>query len=221
MAQPGSASVAASRRLRLMGLEVEELADCAVARLPLGSAPFDTPDGPLRLEELRFASVGTDRIKCLSPEPLFHLPLLSIRGCGAPADLEAVVRRAWAERRTQVRRAQAWLEALGASPAPLAAGAALELPLGLEDESARAIVIGTGRLVLPGRGPLSGIALHRASDRVQHADPSCSSATDLELAVTNRLEKLAHAEGQRARMRVAAATRGRREPKRRGRRSRG
>jgi DNA-binding response OmpR family regulator len=202
-----------------MGLEVTELPDCAVAMLPLGPEPFDTASGALRLDEVRIASVGTDRIKCLAPEPLFHLPILSIRGCSSASDLEACVRRAWTERRAEVARTEAWLDGLGASVLPLAGGAALEIPLGLEDASARGIAFRPGRIVLPGRGPLSGIPLHRASDRVQHADPACASAADLEIAVTTRLEELARAEGKRARMRVAAAARSRRTPRRDERRS--
>jgi CheY-like chemotaxis protein len=202
-----------------MGLEVTELPDCVVATFPLGPEPFETPAGPLRIDEVRIASVGTDRIKCLAPEALFHLPILSIRGCSSASDLEACVRQAWKERRSEVTRTEAWLDALGATARPLAAGAALEIPLGLEDESARGIAFRPGRIVLPGRGPLSGIPLHRASDRVQHADPTCASAADLEIAITTRLEELARAAGKRSRMRLATAARSRRAPDRGGRRS--
>jgi DNA-binding response OmpR family regulator len=197
-----------------MGLQVTELSDCAVATLPLGPEPFETPAGPLQLDEARLASVGTDRIKCLAPEPLFHLPILSIRGCSTASDLETCVRRAWTERRAEVTRTKAWLDRLGASARPLAGGAVLEIPLGLEDEGARGIAFRAGRIVLPGRGPLSGIPLHRASDRVHHADAACVSAADLEIAITTRLEELARAEERRSRMRVAAAARSRRLPHR-------
>jgi DNA-binding response OmpR family regulator len=202
-----------------MGLEVTELPDCAVATLPLGPEPFETPAGPLPIEEARIASVGTDRIKCLAPEALFHLPILSIRGCSTSSDLEACIRRAWKERRAEVTRTEAWLDALGATARPLAEGAALEIPLGLEDESARGIAFRPGRIVLPGRGPLSGIPLHRASDRVQHADPACTSTADLEIAITTRLEELAREAGKRAHMRAAAAARSRPTPKQDDRRS--
>ncbi len=120
MAESRRAPIAAYRRFRLMGLEVTELPDCAVATLPLGPEPFETPAGPLRIDELRLASVGTDRIKCLAPEPLFHLPILSIRGCSTAADLEVRVRRAWTERRAEVTRTKAWLDRLGTSAQPLA-----------------------------------------------------------------------------------------------------
>lgn len=195
-----------ARRLRRMGLEVEELPECAVATLRLGPEPFGSSDGPLRIDLLRFATVGGDRIKCLEPEALFHLPLLSIRGCASAEDLEARVRRAWGEQRDLAERARRWLEELGGSPTPLAAGAAYAIGLGLEDAEARAVASRPGRVVVPGRGPLSGIALHRASDRVQHVD-GCRSAADLAIAVTTRLEELARDEGKRARMRATAAAR--------------
>jgi CheY-like chemotaxis protein len=205
VAESKGACVAICRRLRLMGLQVTELPECAVATLPLGPEPFEGATGPLRLDEVRFATVGTDGIKCLTPEPLFHLPILSIRGCSSATDLAARVRRGWAERRAEVARTKAWLDVLGSPTRPLAGGAALEIPLGLDDESACAVAFRPGRVVLPGRGPLSGVVLHRASDRVQHADPACASGTDLAIAITSRLEELARAEGKRERMRAAAA----------------
>ncbi|MEN8180894.1 MAG: response regulator [Myxococcota bacterium] len=207
MAEASRALVTICRRLRLMGLEVTELEECAVATLPLGPEPFEAPDGSFHPETLRFSTVGSDRIKCLSPEPLFQLPWLSIRGCSAAADIEVRVRKAWAERQVELSQARAWLEGLGGRPQNLAGGALLGLPLELEEEKTCAVVTRPGRLVLPGRGPLSGLALQRAADRVYHAEGSFETAVDLELAVTTRLEELARLEGKRARMRAQVAAR--------------
>ena len=63
------------RRLVAMGLDARPLPGgrSVVAILPLGPAPFESVWGDQRFEAVRFATVGVDRAKCLSPRPLFAL----------------------------------------------------------------------------------------------------------------------------------------------------
>jgi CheY-like chemotaxis protein len=45
-------------------------------------------------------------------------------------------------------------------------------------------------VILPGRGPLSGIALERAGDRVHQVEPGIHTAADLDISVSNRIDEL-------------------------------
>ncbi len=75
------------------------------------------------------------------------------------------------------------------------------MTLGLEDPEAIARLQEPGRLILPGRGPLSGIRLGQMEDRVFVPDPSLTSAVEVELAVSTRLEELARLHERRMRER--------------------
>jgi two-component system chemotaxis response regulator CheY len=176
-----------------MGLEATPLPGgrCLVVDLPFGPEPLETLGEPRSLRAVRFATVGADRIKCLAPRPLFYLPLIRISDCRSGAALEARIRGAWRQRLDRLRRTHAWLEKLGVP---------CELPrstpqwvfrLGLDEHEARAAAIEPHRVIVPSVGPLSGVPLERAEDRVFHPDPGCAEAVDLELAVTSRLEELA------------------------------
>lgn len=181
------------RRFRAMGLDAGLLAGgrAVLVTLPVGPEPFETPQGPRRLRALRFYTVGHDRIKCLAPLALFHVPLVRILDCESAAQLEARVRAAWSERMHALARTRRWLDGLGVG-AEAPAGAPLwSFPLGLEDARARAIAIDPGQVLLPSRGPLSGMTLRGPEERVFEPDASCSSAIDLELGVTARIEELA------------------------------
>jgi DNA-binding response OmpR family regulator len=185
------------RRFQAMGLEAGLLAGgrAVLATLPVGPAPFDTPQGPRVLRAVRFYTVGHDRIKCVAPLALFHLPLVRIVDCETPAQLEARIRAAWSERLRVLARSRGWLDELGVQSESPGGAPVWSFPLGLEDPWARGVAIEPARVLLPSRGPLSGIALARAEDRVLAIGGGCTSAVDLELAVTARLEALAR--GQR------------------------
>jgi DNA-binding response OmpR family regulator len=48
------------------------------------------------------------------------------------------------------------------------------------------------KVILPSRGPLSGISLMRPEDRIMDIDPCIDTAIDLEINISNRLEELAN-----------------------------
>ncbi len=207
------------RRLVAMGLEAKPLPGGRgfVATLPLGPAPFASPRaGSQRFESVTFATVGFDRIKCLRPLPLFHLPMLKVGDCESAADLEARIRTAWHARQDALGRAARWAEKLGAAPLVAADSPVLELRLGVDDREARSRLVEAGRVILPGRGPLSGVRLRRAEDRVFAPDRGVTSALELELAVSARLEQLARLDARLQREARLARVRLRPEPAAKG-----
>lgn len=181
------------RRFQAMGLEAGLLAGgrSLLVTLPVGPEPFETPQGARRLRALRFYTVGHDRIKCLAPLALFHVPLVRILDCESASQLEARVRTAWRERMHGLARTRRWLDGLGVTAEAPAGAPQWSFPLGLEDARARGLAIEPHQVVLPSRGPLSGMVLTGAEERVFEPDRGCSTAIDLELAVTARLEALA------------------------------
>lgn len=189
------------RRLESMSLELRVVpgGHSLLVRLPARGGPLAGLGAPLLLRWIVFATVGANRIKCLLPRPLFHLPLLSVADCDDPAALEARVREAWEQRVEQLRGAREWLEKLGCAPDPPSAAPLLTLHPGCHDGAARAAVVEPGALILPGRGPLSGSPLSRPEDRVFRPDADVASAVDLELALTNRMEELARIHERAAR----------------------
>jgi len=201
---------AVRRRVEHMGLAWREAPGGRglLVRVPLKGGPLPGPDGtPLSEDRVVVSTVGLDRIKCLSPRPLFFLPLLSIAGCATGPEVEERIRRAWSERHGEVRRLQEWLAARGCEARIPGAAPLLEISLGLEDPEARGRAVDRRSLVLPGRGPLSGMPLRRAEDRRFPLDPALESRADLELAVTARLEELLRIEERLARQaRLAAAS---------------
>jgi two-component system chemotaxis response regulator CheY len=192
------------RRFRAMGLEAGLLPGgrAVVATLPLGPAPFETPDGPHVLRAVRFYTVGHDRIKCVAPRALFHLPLIRVVDCTRPAEIEARIRAAWKQRLEMLRDARDWLDSTGVEVDPTQGAPLWSFGLGLEDPRARAVVIERGRIVLPSRGPLSGLVLDSGEERVFQPDATCQTATDLEIATTVRLEVLARRKRAAASRRV-------------------
>lgn len=157
--------------------------------LPLRPEGFELPSGTRRrFATLQLATVGEDRAKCIRPRAFFHLPLLRIVDCASAEEIEARVRAAWSQRLEALGRARRWLERMGATPIAPEDAPVLELAIG---QDARAALLEPGRVVLPGRGLLSGIALRRPEDRLLPIDAGTSSAVELEIAVTTRLETLA------------------------------
>ena len=179
------------RRLEAMGIEVSLLPGgrCVRARLRLRPAPFPLLDGPQEFPALVFATVGPTLLKCLAPAALFQLPLIPIAGCTSADMIEDRVRAAWAAHARGLRDAQRALRASGLA-ARIEGGATLSFPIGVEDREAAARCLDATRVALPSRGPLSGIALARAGERVL-ARPAGETASDVEIALTNHLERLA------------------------------
>jgi CheY-like chemotaxis protein len=183
------------RRFQAMGLAAGLLPGgrAVVVALPVEPEPFPTPQGPRVLHTIRFYTVGHERIKCVAPMALFHLPLLRIIDCESAAGIEARVRAAWGERMHALARTRRWLEQIGVPPEAPAGAPFWSVPLGLEDTQARAVAIEPNRVVLPSRGPLSGVVLSSWQERTFELGSGCHSAVDLELAVTARLESIARA----------------------------
>jgi CheY-like chemotaxis protein len=191
------------RRLQSMGVEVREGPGgrCLIGRLPLRQAAFETLTGPLRVEHVVFATVGANRIKCLAPRELFYLPLIGVADCGDVAALEARIRATFARRLEQLRQAQQWLEKLGRVTDPPGPEPCLAVDVGLGlSPGARAAVFEPGALVLPGSGPLSGVALRRPEDRIFRPPADVGSPVELELAVTQRVEELARLDARMAQL---------------------
>jgi len=182
------------QRLAAMGVEVSLLPGgrCVRGRLRLGPLPFPLLDGPREFETLVFATVGPRLLKCLEPDALFQLPLVPIAGCTSAGMIEDRVRAAWVAHGSSLRDAERALRAIGAAARSEPGGATLAFSIGVEDREAAARCLDSSRLALPSRGPLSGIPLGRASERVL-SRPAGETASDLEIALTNHLERLARA----------------------------
>jgi len=179
-------------RLRAMGIETRPVPGgrALVGELHLRPAPFPTPAGPREVARLRFATVGPQHLKCLRPRAFFHLPLIGIGGCASAASVEDRIRAAWSRQVETLRATLTRLEETEATWSLEDDGAVLSLPLEGCD-GARARLASLRRIALPSAGPLAGLRLPRAADRLFEAPRDFESGIDLELAVTTRLEELA------------------------------
>ena len=177
-------------RLAAMGVEASLLPGgrCVRGRLRLRPTPFPLLDGPQEFRALVFATVGPTLLKCLAPAALFQLPLIPIAGCTSADMIEDRVRAAWAAHGRSLRDAQRALKSIGLA-ARVEGGATLAFPIGVDDREAAARCLDATRVALPSRGPLSGVALGRAGERVL-IRPASETASDLEIALTNHLERL-------------------------------
>lgn len=189
-----------ARRLTDMGIEVEPLPGgrCLVARMRLQRTRFDTSRQSLRIEEVTFASIGGDRAKCLRPRALFQLPILRILDCRDATAIEARIHLAWQRHMVQIDEVGHWLRSIGTACRAEEDGAIVGFPIAGESADVRARMIDCHRVILPSRGPLSGIAIRRADDRVLNVDRRIESGTDLEIQISNRLEELARLDSRLA-----------------------
>jgi two-component system chemotaxis response regulator CheY len=178
------------RRLRGMGLEVRVLpgGHTAHATLPLGGAPFPSVAGPRHFSSVTFATVGSTRIKCVAPMPLFQLPLIDVGGALGADEFRTRLRRVWHEHQKALMATGRRLRSLGLDVKPEAEGALLSFPLGVEDTEARVRISGD-YLVLPERGPREGIALAGPAWRLARRDVAWETASDAEIALTGQLER--------------------------------
>jgi CheY-like chemotaxis protein len=194
-----------AKRLEGMGVEVEVLPGgrCARGRMRLRRVPFALLDGPQTFTHLGFATVGATHVKCLEPAALFQLPLVPIAGCTSADMIEDRVRAAWAAQGRALRDAARALGALGVQTRVESGGSALAFPIGVEDREARARCLDAWRVALPSRGPLSGLPLARARERLWTRPSGAETASDVEIAATDHLERLAR-EARRPRLVTAS-----------------
>ena len=84
------------RRLGDMGIKAKLMQGdrCVLASMRLSDAPFRTLRGSVRFDQVMFAGVGRDRIKCVAPRPLFQLPMIHILDCRDSTEVEARIRLA-------------------------------------------------------------------------------------------------------------------------------
>ncbi len=202
-------------QLERLGIEAEFLPGdrSILATLPLRNAPFTTLEGPRYFDQVRFATVGPSRIKCLEPLPFFFLPLVDIAGCTDAAQIELAIRAAWSARTESLRKARESLSRLGVEAESEQGGALLAFGIGLEDESARVRCSRPSQIMLPARGPLTGLTMRSPEDRLFSLDPSHDSAVDLEIAISSHLEQLARSEERLADRRRLALAEERNRPK--------
>jgi two-component system chemotaxis response regulator CheY len=173
-----------------MGLEVRVLpgARTAHATLPLGGAPFPSVAGPRHFSSVTFATVGSTRIKCVAPLPLFQLPLIDVGGALSADEIRTRLRRTWHEHQKALMATGRRLRSLGLDVKPDAEGALLSFPLGVDDAESR-VRISASLLVLPERGPREGIALAGPAWRSARRDAAWETASDAEIALTGQLER--------------------------------
>ncbi len=190
--EPKQQAQQVQRRLEAMGIECKPMKGerCVIARLRLQSRAFEGLDGPVSIEQVVFSTVGQDRIKCLKPRELFNLPLIRILDCRDSTTIEARIRLAWNRQIEKLRETRSWLESIGAHPSVCDEGTALCLPIEGERRPARAYLLDSEQVILPGQGPLSGVALERPEDRLLRMDRSTRSPVELEIAISSRLEEL-------------------------------
>jgi two-component system chemotaxis response regulator CheY len=178
---------------------------CVVARLRLQRPIFRSSTTPFQIDEVTFASVGSDRGKCLRPRALFQLPIFRILDCRDAIAIEARIHLAWEKHRDALTKAQSWLHSLGATGEIEEERSVLKLPLPGDDPLAHARCIAAQTLILPQRGPLSGIRLQRIEDRVLRVDSRITSSADLAQALSIRLRELSRLDERLHEVRVAAA----------------
>jgi DNA-binding response OmpR family regulator len=181
------------RRFEAMGIDVRLIPGgrCVLATMTTTGRPIETLNGNLEFSEIVFATVGKDRIKCLRPQTLSVLPLISVIDCINEALLEARIRSNWNQHLTELRNAESWLRGMGADISPDQYGAMLSVSIAGEGEPVRVLVCKPRKVILPSGGPLTGINLMRPEDRTMDIDPCIDTAIDLEINITNRLEELA------------------------------
>ena len=181
-----------ARRLEAMGIEVSAMPGrrCVLARMRLQRSMFETINHPIRIDEVVFATVGPDQAKCLQPRALFQLPILRIRDCRDATAIEARIHLGWQRHLAQLENVEQWLQQLGTDFQVEEDRSLIAFELAGIEPQARARMIDTHRVILPGRGPLRGISLARAEDRILAIDGRIEGSVDLEINVTNRLDEL-------------------------------
>ena len=209
-------------RLASMGIEARPIrgGHCVIASMSVGARSFEGLGPAMETTRVVFSTVGRDRIKCLRPRFLFALPLVQIAGCSTAAGIEDRIRHAWKEHVHELRRAHEWLANIGVERMTVESGSVLAFPLDGEDPTARVRMRDGKHMILPGRGPLRGIALEEPEHRTIDVNRTIDSGIDLEIEVSTRLEELARLRRSRIEKdrRSALITRGHVPPRIEGRR---
>jgi two-component system chemotaxis response regulator CheY len=189
-----------------MGIDAQLMAGgrCVIARMRLQRRIFETPTTPIQINEVTFSCLGGDRAKCLRPRPLFQLPIFRILDCRDATAIEAQIHLTWQKHVDQLAETETWLRLLGTACESEEERSVLRFPVPGEDPLARARCVSPRTVILPGRGPLTGLRLQRVEDRVLRVDPSVESDPDLTLAISIRLRELARLDGRLGAQRNAA-----------------
>jgi len=192
VADAGSSLTDLATRLKEMGVAVDTLPGGRSLRgtLRVSIEPFASLEGARRYESISFNTVGANQIKCSAPLPFFFLPLIALGGCGSASDLEARIRAAWAVRERNIRAAAQRLHALGVAASTESGGQVLAFSLGHDDSKAAARMIDAQRVIVPSRGPLTGLRASGPEQRVMRFDPVWRDASDAEIGLTDRLGNL-------------------------------
>jgi len=179
-------------RLRSMGIDARPIrgGHCLIASMAVSARPFESLAQPIETTRVVFSTVGRDRIKCLKPRFLFALPLVHIGSCQTVAAIEGRIRLAWNDHIAELRRAHEWLSHIGVERMSIEGGSVLAFPLDGEDPLARVRMRDAKRMILPGRGPLSGASLEDPEHRILDVNRTIDSGIDLEIEVSTRLEEL-------------------------------
>ncbi len=187
------AQTAFVQRLRQMGLALEVLAGerCARGVLPIRGGPFALLNGAIEVREMHFATVQPATIKCLEPALFFHLPLISIRDCASAAEIEVRVRAAWTKHVHSLRSAREVLAHVGFAPRTCAGGALLEIPIALDGETVSVRLHEVRRAVLPSSGPMARRRVDAPAERLARVDGTAGSISEVEIALTGRMEEVA------------------------------
>jgi len=191
--EPGDPrQLAILNRLNKMGIRTRLMSGgrTVLASMSVGSEPFETLGRAVRVDDVVFSTVGQDRIKCLRPRLLFALPLLRVVNCRDAKAIEARIRTAWRQHLDELRASQRWGQSMNAEMGISEDGSLLSLTISGENRPARAYVCKPRTVILPGRGPLSGVALGRAEDRLHEIEPGIHSSVDLDISISNRIEEL-------------------------------
>jgi DNA-binding response OmpR family regulator len=181
------------RRFEAMGIDVRLSLGgrCVEATMQTTGRSIETLNGSLDFSEIVFSTVGKDCIKCLLPSAFSLLPLISVIDCMNEALLEARIRSTWNQHLAELRNAENWLRELGADCSSAENGAMWNVSIAGEGAPVKVHVCEPRKVILPSRGPLSGITLMRAEDRTLDIDPCIDTAVDLEINISNRLDELA------------------------------
>lgn len=179
-------------RFEAMGLTARPMPDgrSLLVSLPVGPTPFESLTGPIVVTRIVFATVGSDRIKCLRPRPLFELPMLDIKDCGTPSAIEAAVRRVFRERIQALRAIAKKLGELRMEAEPSATGTILGFALSGEPPSTRILIDADQHVILPSAGSLSGFPLASPRERVLAMPEDLASSADLECLVAAQIDSL-------------------------------
>lgn len=175
-----------------MGIRARMMDDqrCALASMRLRTVQLETLGSAIAIDQVVFSTVGRDKIKCLRPRALFHLPLIRITDCRDSTDIEAKIRLAWQRHVDELKDARHWLATIGSEVLVTDEGTALGFNIEGENRKARASMIDGQQVILPSRGPLSGVTIQRAEDRLLAVDRAVRSSVELEIAISTRLDEL-------------------------------